>query len=356
MAYDERARATAAHDRPPGLTVYGCEQDEAALFHRLAAGVGVSATTTTAPVTEATVISVPDHRCASVSHTSELSRRELRALRDAGVDYVSTRSIGLDHIDLDAAIDLGITVENVIYAPDGVADFTVMLILMAIRDATDVIGARRPLEVTPERTRGGDLRDMTVGVVGVGRIGRAVIARLQGFGCPVLACGTDRTGSTPSSLPAEPVSFDELVRRSDVVTLHLPLTAATHHVMGRRQIEAMKPGAVLVNTARGALVDTEALIAALAGGRLGGAALDVLEGEERHIASRRPAPPVDDLLRRRLRRLPNVVVTPHVAYRTRRALQETVETTLTQCLTHERNRIHAQAHDRHPVRRLLGRA
>ena len=180
----------------------------------------------------------------------------LRALRDVGVEHLSTRSIGLDHIDVRAADELGITVENVVYAPDGVADFTLMLILMAIRNVQEVVSAADRHDFRLAHARGRDLRDLTVGVVGVGNIGTAVIRRLQGFGCRVLACTNSRDVSTA----AEFVALPRLLAESDIVTLHLPLTADTHHVIGREQIAAMKPGAFLVNTGRGALVDTDALV------------------------------------------------------------------------------------------------
>ncbi len=238
-----------------GLTVYGCEQDEAELFHELAPCWGVAPTTTSLAVSDASVTSTPGIRCISVGHTSTVSGRALLALKDAGVEYVSTRSIGLDHIDLRAAQALGITVENVVYAPDGVADFTLMLILMTIRNAPELVGSRERRDVTSGTVRGCDLRDMTVGVLGVGNIGGAVIERLQGFGCRVLAC----SNRPKPVVAADVVSFEELLVESDVITLHVPLEAGTHHLIGRDQIEAMKRGAFLVNTGRGALVDTDAL-------------------------------------------------------------------------------------------------
>ena len=122
--------------------------------------------------------------------------------------------------------------------------------------------------------RGKELRDLTVGVIGTGRIGAAVMDRLRGFGCRILAYDTRPKAS------ADYVSLGELLEQSDIVTLHTPLTAETHHLLDRHRIERMKHGAVIVNTGRGALVDTEALVSALESGRLGGAALDVLEGEE----------------------------------------------------------------------------
>jgi len=333
-----------------GLTVFGCEQDEADLFHELSPRFGVVPTITSDAVSETSVVSVPGNRCISVGHKSELSGRELRVLKEIGVEYISTRSIGFDHIDLTAAERTGITVENVVYAPDGVADYTLMLILMTIRNAKEIVSAAERHDFRLGPVRGRDLRDMTVGVVGVGHIGTAVISRLQGFGCRVLAFNNNRHAAAAADF----VSLDDLLRQSDVVTLHVPLNPDTHHFIGSTQIEAMKPGAFLVNTGRGSLVDSDAVIAALERGRLGGAALDVLEGEEGLFYFDCTRRPVDNQFLVRLQRLPNAIVTPHTAYYTRRALYDTVEKTLSNCLTFERSRAHGETKDRDLVRGLLG--
>jgi D-specific alpha-keto acid dehydrogenase len=335
-----------------GITVYGCEPDEADLFHEWSPRFGVVPTLTTDAVTEANARLVPGNRCISVGHKSELSGRELRALQAAGVEYVCTRSIGVDHIDLHAAEELGIVVDNVMYAPDGVADFTLMLILMAIRNAKEVVSSAHKHDFRLGRVRGRDLRDMTVGVLGVGNIGQAVIKRLRGFGCRVLAYNDTR----PAAAAADFVSLDVLLSESDIVTLHMPLNADTHHFIGRRQLDAMKQGAFLVNTGRGALVDTDALIVALESGKLGGAALDVVEGEEAIFYFDRTTTPIDNQLLLRLQQLPNAIVTPHTAFYTARALHDTIEQTLMNCLSFERNRASEETQDRILVRGLLGRA
>lgn len=334
-----------------GITVYGCGPDEAALFAELSPGFGIVPTVTGAPLTESTVVSVPANRCVSVGHKSEVGEPLLAALHDVGVEHLSTRSIGFDHIDLEAAERLGITVENAVYAPDGVADFTVMLILMAIRNAKHVTRATDRHDFRLAEVRGRDLRDLTVGVVGVGHIGSAVIARLVGFGCRVLAHSRHHHAVAATFVP-----LDALLRESDVVTLHLPLDAETYHFMGCDELEAMKPGAILVNTGRGALVDTAALLHLLEHGRLGGVALDVLEGEDGIFYCDRSTTPVDHPALLRLQALPNAIVTPHTAYYTDRALRDTVETTLANVLRFERTRTSEEAHRRRVVRRNVGGA
>lgn len=333
-----------------GLTVYGCEPDEAGAFHELSLGFGVLTTMTSNAVSETNVISVPRNRCISVGHKSEISRPMLLTLKEAGVEYISTRSIGFDHIDLAAARQLGITVENVVYAPDGVADFTVMLMLMVIRNAKQVVSSAEQHDFRLRGVRGKDLRDMTVGVVGAGRIGKAVVRRLRGFGCRVLAYNSSREVATGADF----ASLDCLLIESDIVTLHMPLDTDTYHFIGREQLETMKQGAFLVNTGRGALVDTDALIGALESGKLGGAALDVLEGEEGIFYFDRGTTPLDNQRLLKLQQLPNAIVTPHTAYYTARALQDTVEKTLMNCLSFERNRASEDTQDRDLVRGLLG--
>jgi D-specific alpha-keto acid dehydrogenase len=336
--------------RDLGITVYGCEQDEADKFNELCPRYGVVPTIVRAAVSATSVISVPGNRCISVGHKSQICGRVLRALKDAGAEYISTRSIGFDHIDLRAADNLGITVENVVYAPDGVADYTLMLILMAIRDAKAIATATEQHDFRLRSARGKDLRDLTVGVLGAGHIGNAVIRRLQGFGCRVLA---HTNKPTAGAAAADFVDLDELLMESDVVTLHLPLNAGTHHVIGRKQLAMMKPGSFLVNTGRGALVDTDALITALERGHLGGAALDVLEGEEGLFYADCTTRSIDNQFLLRLQQLPNTIVTPHTAYYTERALHDAVDRTLANCLTFERTRTNDTTQDRDLVRGLL---
>ena len=312
-----------------GVTIYGCEGDEAAMFRRLAPALGVTPTITAAAVTAANADLAAGNRCVSVGHKSRIANDTLLALSSAGVAHISTRSIGFDHLDVRYAERVGISVGNVAYSPDSVADYTLMLMLMAVRRAKSMIRRADLRDYRLDEVRGRELRDLTVGVVGTGRIGAAVIDRLRGFGCRVVAY--DRRPKTV----AEWLPLDELLGRSDVVTLHLPLAADTHHLLDRRRIALMKPGAYVVNTGRGALLDTEALVAALASGALAGAALDVLEGEGGIFYEDCRKRPIEDGALGRLQAMPNVIVSPHTAYYTDHALADTVENCLLDCLRFE---------------------
>jgi len=313
-----------------GITVYGCGPDEAALFRETAPDFGVVPTITGAAAAEANVELAAGNRCVSVGHKTPVTNSTLRALSRAGVRYVSTRSIGYDHVDVNYARSVGICVGNVAYSPDSVADYTLMLMLMAVRNAKSVLRRTDAHDYRLLDVRGKELRDLTVGVVGTGRIGSAVLDRLRGFGCRTLACDARPTAA------ARCVPLGELLARSDIVTLHTPLTADTHHLLDRRRIEQMKRGAFIVNTGRGPLLDTESLLTALESGRLGGAALDVLEGEDGIFYADCRNTHIDNTPLSRLQQLPNVIISPHTAYYTDHALSDTVENTIINCLTFEK--------------------
>jgi D-specific alpha-keto acid dehydrogenase len=309
-----------------GITVYGCAQDEAALFREMAPRLGVLPTITEAAVTEGNAGLALGNRCISIGHKTRVTNPTLLALSQAGVRYISTRSVGYNHIDVNYAESVGISVETVAYSPDSVADYTLMLMLMAVRHAKSVIRRADVHDYRLHDVRGRELRDLTIGVIGTGRIGGAVMERLQGFGCRTLAYDT-----RPKS-PAAYVTLDALLAQSDIVTLHTPLTAETHHLLDRHRIARMKDGAVIVNTGRGALLDTESLVSALESGRLGGAALDVLEGEEGVFYADCRGKDIQSRLLLRLQELPNVFVSPHTAYYTDHALSDMVEHTMVNCL------------------------
>jgi D-specific alpha-keto acid dehydrogenase len=259
-----------------------------------------------------------------VNHKAPIDARLIWTLQRRGVKYLSSRSIGLDHIDSDAAKMAGILVESVAYSPESVAEYTIMLMLMAIRNAGSILRRVNHCDFRLEESRAPELRDMTVGVVGTGRIGKAVIERLSGFGCSILAYDPHPAANTAY------VDLDELLKRSDLVTLHLPLYAATWHFLDRERISRMRRGAILVNTARGGLIDADALTDALEHGGIASAALDVIEGEDgwfyRDCSALAPPPFA------RLLGLPNVIVTPHTAFYTEHALSDIVQNTIRNCL------------------------
>lgn len=177
---------------------------------------------------------------------------------------------GYDHIDMQAAKDCGIRVGNAPYGPNGVADYAVMLILMSIRNMKRILERTNIQDYTLQGIRGRELSDLTVGVIGTGRIGRTVIRHLSGFGCRILA--NDPYENEETKQYASYVTLPELWKEADVITLHAPLTEDNFHLIGAETLAQMKDGVVIVNTARGALIDSEALIEGIESGKVGAAA------------------------------------------------------------------------------------
>lgn len=246
--------------------------------------------------------------------TNPMSRELLAAYRELGVRGLATRSIGYEHIDLAAARDLGIRVGHASYPPEGVADYAIMLMLMALRKVKLVCRHAAAQDFTLEGKLGRSLAGCTVGVVGTGAIGSCVVRELRGFGCRVIAY--DPFPRAELAELATYTSLPELLASSDVVTLHAPGLPENRHMIGAEELSLMKEDAVLVNAARGSLVDTAALLDALESGRIGGAALDTIEHEAGlyYLDRSRDALPNRD--RAALMALPNAIVTPHMAFYT----------------------------------------
>lgn len=251
--------------------------------------------------------------------TNPMGADLLARYRELGVRGLATRSIGFEHIDVDAARELGIRVAHAAYPPEGVAEYALMLMLMALRRAKLVLRQAAVQDFSLAGKIGRELADCTVGVVGTGAIGASVIRLLAGFGCKVLAYDPYPRADLPDY--ARYADLDELLAGSDVVTLHAPGLPENHHMIGARELSRMRPGAVLVNAARGSLVDSAALLDALESGRLGAAALDTIEHEEGlcYLDRSRDALPNRD--RALLDALPNVIVSPHMAFYTSAAVE-----------------------------------
>ncbi len=246
-----------------------------------------------------------------------------------------TRSTGYDHIDLDACGARGVTVCNVpAYAEHTVAEHTFGLMLALSRKILKAYDRTRRNDFSLDGLAGFDLKGKTLGVIGAGAIGLRVIRIGVAMGMRVLAYDVRPQQLLADVMQFEYCELDELLAQSDVVSLHVPLLPSTRHMINRETIAKMKPGALLINTARGELVDTDALLEALAEGRLGGAGLDVIEGEERIGDEAQMAlhgAPREDLAlavqRYALLSRENVVMTPHMAFYSREALHRLLEVT-----------------------------
>lgn len=250
---------------------------------------------------------------------------------------IATRSTGYDHIDLAAAAARGITVVNVpFYGENTVAEFTFALLLALSRRIIDADERVRAGTFSPKDLRGFDLAGKTLGVIGCGHIGIHVIKMANGFGMKVLGFETHPDEAKANAANFTYASLPDLLAQSDVITLHVPYNEHTHHLINKENISSIKKGAYLINTARGAVVETEALVEALKSGTLAGAALDVLE-EEGELADDTAllssAHPREEELRTVLQNHylidhPRVIVTPHLAFNTQEAVERILDTTI----------------------------
>lgn len=252
----------------------------------------------------------------------------LRALHAAGVRYVALRCAGFNNVDLAAAAALGIEVVRVpAYSPNAVAEHTIALILALNRRIHKAYNRVRDGNFSLDGLVGFDLAGKTAGVVGTGRIGTIVARLLWHFRCEVIAYDPYENPKV-TELGMTYVGLDELYERSDVISLNCPLTPETYHLVSSEAIARMKPGVMLVNTGRGALIDTPAVVEGLKTGRVGSLALDVYEEEAELFFEDRSAQVIADDVFARLLTFPNVLITAHQAFLTTEALGAIAETTL----------------------------
>jgi D-lactate dehydrogenase len=260
----------------------------------------------------------------------------LEQLHAGGVRTIALRCAGFNNVDMEAAAELGMHVVRVpAYSPESVAEHTVALLLTLNRRIHRAFNRVREGNFALEGLVGFELRQRTVGVIGTGRIGTAVIKILNGFGCLILAYDVVENPLV-AAFGVSYVELNELLTSSDIISLHGPLLPTTHHLIDEKAVGAMKDGAMLINTSRGALVDTPAVIEGLKSGRIGALGLDVYEEEEAIFFEDRSNKVLQDDVFARLLTFPNVVITGHQAFLTEEALTTIAETTLSNVAKIER--------------------
>ncbi len=264
--------------------------------------------------------------CAFVS--DRLDRATLNVLAEGGTQVIALRCAGFNNVDLRAAEALGLTVLRVpAYSPYAVAEHTVGLMLTLNRRFHRAYSRVREGNFSLDGLLGFDMHKKTVGIVGTGQIGQVLARILSGFGCSLLAYDPypnevmQNLGATYCPLPV-------LFERSDIISLHCPLTPKTHHLVNQDSIRSFKSGVMLINTSRGAVVDTKALIEGLKSGQIGSVGLDVYEEEADLFFQDLSSEVIQDDLFARLQTFPNVVMTAHQAFFTREALQNIADTTI----------------------------
>lgn len=281
-------------------------------------------------LTAQTTLLAKDFPCVCCFVNDRLDAETLCVLACKEFKLITLRSAGYNNVDLIEAEKLGLTVVRVpAYSPHAVAEHAVGLIQALNRKIHRAYGRVRDFNFSISGFVGFDLNGRTVGVIGTGRIG-AIFARIMklGFGCKVLAYDLEPNSALVQEGIVQYVDLPTIYKESDIVSLHVPLTPSTHHIVNDKALSQMKPGVLLINTGRGALIDSRSLIEHLKAGRIGGAGLDVYEQEEGVFFADLSNQVIQDDVLARLLSFPNVLVTSHQGFFTREALTHIAETTL----------------------------
>ena len=266
-----------------------------------------------------------DAICAFVS--ADVGAKTLEILKECGVDTVLMRCAGYNNVDVEKAKELGIIVKRVPgYSPESVAEHAMALALAANRRLYKAYNKVRENDYTLKGLRGVNFFEKTAGIVGTGKIGAAMCRICHGFGMRVIAYDVYENPSLKDFV--EYVSLDELFAQSDLISLHCPLLDSTYHMINLENIKKMKDGVILVNTSRGALVDTNELIEGIRLNKFLGVGLDVYEEETGNVYEDRSDDIMEHSVTARLLAFPNVIITSHQGFYTREALAAIAETTL----------------------------
>ncbi|WP_306326927.1 2-hydroxyacid dehydrogenase [Streptomyces venezuelae] len=309
------------------ILAFGVQADEKPLIEKAFAGhhdvrcLGVFLSEDTAPI-------AAGHEIISTSVNASLDHRVLQTLAAGGTQMIAQRSTGFNNIDLEVAERLGLTVARVSsYSPYSVAEFAWTLAMAVNRRIVRASNRTRDFDFRLDGLLGRDLRGRTVGVLGTGKIGEAFTRIAHGFGMRLL--GWD-VAENPAcvALGMTYVDKERLFAEADLLSLHVPLMEATHHLVDAAALKAMKDDAILVNSSRGGLVDTDALVTELRAGRFAGVGLDVYEAEAGLFFLDKSLEVVEDDTLARLVTFPNVVVTSHQAYYTEDAVGQIIDTTV----------------------------
>jgi D-lactate dehydrogenase len=310
------------------LAVYSHRAYEQYSLHAAATKGGVEILPIAVALTTATAALASGCSAVSIFVGDDASEPSLRALASGGTRLLALRCAGFNHVDLAAAARLGITVARVpAYSPHAVAEHAVALMLALNRKLHRAFNRVREQDFSLDGLVGFDMNGKTVGIVGTGQIGTVACRILLGFGCRVLAFDPVRNPQC-EAIGVRYVALGELLRESDIVSLHCPLTPATRHLIDAQALATMRPSAMLINTSRGAVIDTRALIGALKAGRIGAVGLDVYEEEGDLFFRDLSESVIQDDVFVRLMTFPNVLITAHQAFLTREALAAIAEITI----------------------------
>jgi D-lactate dehydrogenase len=256
-------------------------------------------------------------------YVMDMNAQLLQKFYDMGVRYITSRSVGFEHIDMQKVRELGLKVSTVTYSPNTVANYAIMLMLMCCRKAKYIMQTSAVQDFSLAGKRGLEISDRMIGIIGTGKIGKTVLKHLSGFGCKLIAHDVYESEEVRSY--AEYVDLDTLLRTADIISFHTPSTPDNYHLINEESLKKMKDGVIIINTARGNLVDTEALIRGIESGKIGAAGLDVIEKEYGLYYHNLTSKILDNRELAILKSFPNVIVTPHNAFYTDESISDMLE-------------------------------
>ncbi len=306
------------------IAFYGTKPYERTWFEPMGKEYGFDIHFIDAGCNQETVFMAKDHDAICVFVNDYINAQMIDTLYEMNVKAILLRSAGFNNVDVKAAEDKITVLRVPSYSPEAVAEFSMALLLSVNRLTHKAYNRTRDFNMSLHGLMGTDLNEKTAGVVGTGKIGQAMIKILNGFQMHVLCYDP----FPKEGIGAEYVSLEELFKYSDVITLHCPLNSDTRYMINAESITLMKDGVYLVNTSRGGLIDTEALIEAMLKGKFGGVGLDVYEEEEGVFYEDRSGDIITDDHLARLMTFPNVLVTSHMGFFTKEAMREIAITTL----------------------------
>ncbi len=298
-------------------------------------------------LTSATAVLVQGYDGIISFVNDQLNEECLQKIKLYGVQFVLLRSAGFNHIDMKTAQKLNLPVYRVpAYSPEAVAEHAVALLQTLNRKIHKAYNRVREMNFSLEGLVGFNLFQKKVGIVGVGKIGQAFARIMQGFGCEILLYDPNINLDLAAKLHAKYVALDVLLAQSDVISIHCPLNEKTHHLINQGNILKLKKNVILVNTSRGAVVQTEALLQGLKTSHIGGAALDVYEFESELFFADHSTEIIQDDVIARLLTFPNVLITSHQGFLTQEALQEIALVTLNNALDFQKNQFESKSLNR----------
>ena len=310
------------------IFMYSCKADEQVILPDICKQYKVEIGFCETQPSEENIELAKGYDCVSMVGTI-LDNAVMDALKEMGIHFISTRSIGTDHLDIAHAKEIGMQMAHIVYSPNAIADFAIMLMLMSLRKAKYIMKRYEVRDYELGCNQGRELRNMTVGVVGTGRIGRTVMKQISGFGCKILAYDVYENEET--KLYATYVPYEEILQKCDVITFHLPATEETHHMLNTENVMDLKPGVVLINTARGSLLDNKALILGIEANLIGAVGMDVIDHEPALYNYDHKLERLEDHDAIVLESFPNVILTPHTAFYTDQAIYDMVENSVRTC-------------------------